>query len=568
MPNFFKNPKTIIAIIIILAIAGAGYNYYSKPKITPYEFVLAQKKDIVQEVSITGNIKPAETINLAFETGGKINRVNAKIGDKVTAGQAIAGISDTNMRAQLDNAISQLGQYEAAYQSQLAKLNQMKSGTRPEEIRIAETTVANTQNSLADAKTNLENVKSKAIADIAQINDGAVNAAIKSVSVATNSIFVAMDIQTAHFSGNTEDANRITEAKSDAIFYLLDGHNVTNLSKDAIGQLNGGAKEKVLTAQSSPTDANISIALADLKIALQKTKTLLDAIPVTSVLTSTESTNLNTEKTNINNEIIGIAAKQTAIVVQKVTNQNAISTAQTAINTAENTLATAEDNLALKKAGNTQEEINAQDAQVRQALANINSQRTQIKQAEIKLAQTIIHSPINGTMIKQDAKIGQIVSPNITIASIMSEAQFQIEANVAETDIAKVKIGDPANITLDTYGNDIIFTAKIISIDPAETIIEGVSTYKTTLEFTKEDGQIKSGMTANIDIVTAKKEGVIAIPQRTIIAKDGQKFVLIGLLNNQQEERKIETGLRDSSGNIEIISGLSEGEKIVLPQVE
>lgn len=562
--SVFKNQKLIISAIVILIIIAVGYNYFSGAKVPSYNSVVAQKKNIVQEVSATGSVKPMEEVILSFEISGKIDRVSAEIGDHVATGQALASINDAETKAQLESASAQLGQYQAAYERELAKLNEMKSGTRIEEIKIAETSVANAQKSLSDAETNLQNVKNKAQADISQLYDGALTAAAKSISIATNSIFTAMDIQTAHFSGNTEEANRIADAKSNAIFYLLGGQNVSVLSKDAIGQLDGGAKAKIEAAQFSPTDENVTIALSELKNALQKTKILLDAIPVTSVLTSVESANLNAEKTNINNEIITVAAKQTSIAVQKATNASSIYTAQTSINSASSFLASAEDSLALQKAGSTPEQINAQEAQVRQSLANIGSQKAQVKQAEVKLNQTVIRSPIDGVVTEQNAKIGQNVAPNSPIVSVISEKKFKIETNIAEADIAKVKIGDAAKITLDAYGSDINFDAEVVAVNPAETVVEGVSTYKTTLQFKNEDERLKSGMTANIDILTASRENVIALPQRLIIAKDGQKFVLIDLGNGKQEERKIETGLRGSDGNIEITSGLEAGEKVII----
>ncbi len=187
---------------------------------------------------------------------------------------------------------------------------------------------------------------------------------------------------------------------------------------------------------------------------------------------------------------------------------------------------------------------------------------------QIQINKNILRSPISGVLTKQDAKVGQIVSANTPIASVISQNKFEIEANIAEADIAKVKIGDSAQITLDAYGNDVVFEAKTVSIDPAETIIEGVATYKTKFQFIKEDDRVKSGMTANIAILTDKRENTIVIPQRAVITRDGNKFVLVDTGAAQPEERQIKTGLRGSDGNIEILEGINEGEKIVASPAE
>ena len=91
-----------------------------------------------------------------------------------------------------------------------------------------------------------------------------------------------------------------------------------------------------------------------------------------------------------------------------------------------------------------------------------------------------------------------------------------------------------------------------------------MAVYKTKFQFLKEQEEVKSGMTANIDILTATAENVLAIPQRAIVSKNGGKYVLVLDANNNTEEREVKTGLRDANGNMEIVQGLNEGEKIVL----
>ena len=131
-----------------------------------------------------------------------------------------------------------------------------------------------------------------------------------------------------------------------------------------------------------------------------------------------------------------------------------------------------------------------------------------------------------------------------------------------EADIAKIKIGNTAEVTLDAYP-DVFFKATVTKIDPAETVIEGVATYKTTLQFSQNDSRIRSGMTANTDIEGEKREDVLVIPARAIKQKEGKKIVEI-LDGEVTRDVEIETGLRGSSGDIEVVSGLKEGDEIRL----
>ena len=133
---------------------------------------------------------------------------------------------------------------------------------------------------------------------------------------------------------------------------------------------------------------------------------------------------------------------------------------------------------------------------------------------------------------------------------------------VLEADVAKVKQDNSAKVTLDAYGDLVVFEAAVVAIDPAETMIEGVATYKTTFVFSRDDARIKSGMTANIDVATNKQENVLAVPQRSVGVKNGISFVLVKEQGDVPRERSVVIGLRGSDGMVEVREGLKEGDQI------
>ena len=549
MLSILKKPLSIFIILLLIALSIGGYFYFTKKTAPKYEFTSVSKGNLVQKVSVTGKVEPATNVELSFEKTGRITQAKFKVGDIVKTGTILAALENGDLRAQLTQA-------NAGIDAQRAKLDELKKGTRPEEIQIAQTTLSNAQKSLADAETNLENTKNKADADLKKEYDAALSTANESVTNAIYSLFVLTDIQYTYFqSASDTDSVKVAEAKADAIYLLLGEVGAGRATNNAINQMTGGAKGTVQTAQNNPTFANIDFALTQVKSALQKVKNALDAVPTTS-LSSTNKTNLNTEKTSVSADITAISGKIEAIAVQKATNQNNITGAQISLTAAQNTLANAQANLTLKLAGSTLEEISAQDAQVKQAEANARNIQSQ-------LSKTILTAPVSGIITQQDAKVGEMATPNKIIISIIADAKFEIDANIPEADIAKVKIGDTADVTLDAYGNDVNFPAKVVSIDPAETIIEGVATYKTKFQFLNEDERIKSGLTANIDILTDQRENVLIIPQRAVITKNNEKFVLLDVGQTEPKRQKVETGLKGSDGMIEIISGLKEGDKIV-----
>jgi multidrug efflux pump subunit AcrA (membrane-fusion protein) len=226
---------------------------------------------------------------------------------------------------------------------------------------------------------------------------------------------------------------------------------------------------------------------------------------------SSSNSNLNSIKLLLDKIALGVNSLTPSASLSQTTidtYKSSVSTARTNVNLAISNLSSAyqnyrsaksnldlqENHLVLKKAGVVPEQVAAQEAQVEKMKADINTYNAQ-------LAQTILRSPIDGLLTKQEAKMGEIVSANLIVASVISDDQYEIEVNVPEADIAKISIGNSAKITLDAFGSGVIFNAHVVSINPAETLIEGIATYKTTLQFDKKEDLIKSGMTANIDIL-------------------------------------------------------------------
>ena len=118
-------------------------------------------------------------------------------------------------------------------------------------------------------------------------------------------------------------------------------------------------------------------------------------------------------------------------------------------------------------------------------------------------------------------------------------------------------------MTLDAYGEEVLFEASVAAVDPAETMIEGVATYKATLQFAREDGRLRPGMTANIDIITAERESVIFVPHRAVITRDGATFIR-AIEGEAIRELPVRTGIGGSDGLIEISEGLREGDQVVV----
>ncbi len=195
-------------------------------------------------------------------------------------------------------------------------------------------------------------------------------------------------------------------------------------------------------------------------------------------------------------------------------------------------------------------------AQVQKALAQIDAIQSQIRH-------TMITAPFDGTITRVEPKVGEVFGAGVPAFGIMSDGLYKIEVQVPETDVAKVATGNNAAVTLDAYGSNVQFPATVTSIDPAETVLNGVRTYKITLHFINNDVRIRSGMTANVTITTKDVVDAVAVPSRAIITRGNDTFVLLknpstGAFN----ETKVSVGIKTANGFSEITNGLSEGNNI------
>jgi len=208
------------------------------------------------------------------------------------------------------------------------------------------------------------------------------------------------------------------------------------------------------------------------------------------------------------------------------------------------------------------QDITLSQAQVKQAEASLNLIKKQIEDS-------IIKAPIDGTIVKIEYEVGEQISATKPAISILGENDFEIEIDISEADIAKVNINNPVIITLDAFGEDKEFTGNVYFIEPAETIIQDVIYYKVKIRFTNLDDanrqglNIKSGMTANAVITTAKKKNILVMPSRAVIQKNGGGKIVRVLKGSEIEERTVELGLKGDGGMVEVLSGVSEGEDVV-----
>lgn len=610
-----KSRWWIWAILVIVVIGGIiGYSQYNQPKKSPYITELAVKKDITQSVDVTGTIKAAADIKLNFKSVGNIQTVNVKVNDNVTKGQVLASLDTSELNSQLRQSQANVAVAEA-------QLRQTKEGTRPEEIKIQETNVQNAQNNYDSAKKNYDLTKITIDSDLqtSQVN---LETAQKSLVSAQKNLQNIQDQSTQNLKNSIDSIlnqvniiliseatvqNNIEEIYNnnswyntfrDMDFSLLNSSE--NLrAQTAILQASASSSYQTALASKSETDTQDAITKTinylnnitgiltntDNFIYQENAKVFFSATDLTNLksrqssndgtnngnLTSAQGLTNSISNTKINNQIAVDNAnsqitnyenqvKTAQESINKI-NANTSSTLQKAldaVNTARDQLSIQNNQLELKKAGPTSAAIAIAQAQVDQANAAVNTIQTQINN------QTII-APTNGIITQVNANSGEQSNSANPIIQMQSNAKYEINADIAETDIDKIKINDTTKITFDAFTKEDQFTGTVVSIDPAATIIQGVVYYKTKVILDTTNDRIKPGMTANIEIITAEEKDVLAVPNQAVKTKNGQKYVevLVDEASDKVEEKIVTTTLRGNTYT-QITSGLKGGEKIII----
>lgn len=224
-----------------------------------------------------------------------------------------------------------------------------------------------------------------------------------------------------------------------------------------------------------------------------------------------------------------------------------------------------------------QNTLESAKATVEQIQAQVKQSEIEVNTATTNLNYTKITSPLDGTVISIPVSEGQTVNANQTTPTIIQVADLDtmlIKPEISEGDITKIKAG--MTVKFSTLAEpDEIYTAKIDSVDPAMTTLtdneytESVSDtnaiyYYANVLVPNPEHKLQIGMTTQNTIIIAQKQNVLTIPTLAIRKQAGKSTVQV-LDGNNVIEKTITTGLHDDV-NTEVLSGLAEGEKVIVSQ--
>ena len=193
------------------------------------------------------------------------------------------------------------------------------------------------------------------------------------------------------------------------------------------------------------------------------------------------------------------------------------------------------------------------------AEAGIEQAEAALAQAQLRLAKTTITAPFDGIVAELFIEEGSIVNGQAPISELIS-SDLEAVINAEETNIGLLSVGQSATLNVQAYPG-VNFPAIVTSIDPIGD--PNSRTFEVTLTPVDEEGQLKSGMYADLSILSEEKQDATLIPRAALVVTNNQPTVYVVLDENIVELREVTTGL-STSDQVEILEGLEPGEIVVI----
>jgi RND family efflux transporter MFP subunit len=192
----------------------------------------------------------------------------------------------------------------------------------------------------------------------------------------------------------------------------------------------------------------------------------------------------------------------------------------------------------------------------------VNAAQRTVNDAQQALNDTAILAPAAGTTLQLSVKVGDAVADEQLVATIGRAGAFEIVADVDELDLPNIAPGASARFRLDAFpANEI--EGVVSSTAPQARQQGGATVFATTITFDAPSGlDLRPGMNADVTIVTAERQNVLLIPQNALKTVGERSFVTV-VSGDKQTEREVTLGYR-GNGQVEVVTGLSDGERVLL----
>lgn len=504
--------RTIVIVVVVLILLATGFFFMRQRQLaaqeTSFEILregTVENGRITATVNATGSIEPEALVTLTFRSTGTIQQVSVERGQTVQAGDVLATLDTEELQLSVQQAEDALRIQELTLQQRLN--NELTEST----IASSQADIDATAAQLTVAEANLAGAEAavlQAQAQKAQLLAGSTAGAI-----------AAAEAQVASAQAQQKNAQITYDRVLECYNFKIPGTD----EKQEICPGLGATEEQ---ARYSLNNANLALAAAEAQLADTK------AGPRPADIQAADA---------------------------------AIASAQANVLAAQGNVAAAEANLARAQAAFNRLQELPTDDEIAILEAQINSAQTNLALAKLRLEQSMIMAPIDGTIANVLINAGEQASPGAPAITLVNEAAYHINVNVDEIDIDQISVGQAVDVTLDALA-DTTLTGTIAEIAPTSASAGGVVTYLVTINIVDAgDVMLRPGMSANASIVVQEVDDVLIVPNWAVRLdrESGNAFVLQRMADGTTAEVIIETGLRNEQFS-EVLSGLQAGDVVVV----
>ncbi|HTM04201.1 MAG TPA: efflux RND transporter periplasmic adaptor subunit [Vicinamibacterales bacterium] len=246
---------------------------------------------------------------------------------------------------------------------------------------------------------------------------------------------------------------------------------------------------------------------------------------------------------------------------QKLVSQSQLDEAKTTLEQAENRQRAAAGQLVIAR------------AKVSEASANVAQARAEVEAAEEDLANATIKAPIHATVLSRDVEIGSPVSSilnlgaNATLVMTLGDIdKVFVRGKVDEADIGRVRLGQPARITTETF-RDKVFEGRVTQISPIGVEKDNVTTFQVEVSIDNPGKELKANMSANAEIILEQFPDSLLVPEAAV-SYDAQKRAFVDIVDAAAKTGRRRVPVKVGVGNgtkMQVVSGLNAGDRVVLP---
>ncbi len=619
----FLTRSRLIALFLIVALGGGYFAYTKKTAAgtTPsYRLGTVEKQTIVTSVKGTGQVAGLREFAVSPEVSSRITAIHVKVGDKVTAGTPLVDLDRKSALRTVRDASQALRDAQISLASAQLEFKKSQKPVDALTITQAENALAKAKRDLADEQDGPTEYELKqAEADVASAEarirlttDGSMPTTVRD---ANDSFVITLQGISQNLDQYLNDVDSVLGIDSTitSLRYIKYISLLDSSRKDVAAQDYARAKISIRAASTAvkaldsknEAPAEIEKARALVDEALGQASTMLmhttEALQASLIASDFSQSELDGLKNKIDSDRSSISSKSSSLLSGTQAIQKAKDTYES-------------DRLSYQKARNSLEEIKSgakasdistAQERVREAEASLASLRAKPEAIDIELAKNSLEqrqssltsaqnkladaqetlnnytvlAPFDGTVVALPLGISSDASSGSSVATLMTSQKI-VSMPLNEVDAAKVKTGQKATIAFDAI-DGLSLTGEVVLLSPIGTVTQGVVNYTVHVGFDSEDERIKSGMSASVSIITSVHADVLSVPNAAIKTQGEQSYVEVlsskemngtsstnGLIESKETPSRlpIEVGATNDEMT-EILSGLTEGEKIIVQTI-